>query len=144
MFVCEYAGEIIKTEEAKRRWEEMNNNAIARNYVLCLKEHVQDRILRTNIDPIHIGNAGRYINHSCAPNLQIYLVRINSLIPVAAFFAVRDIEIGEELTFDYSGADDHCGQSGAMIDGIEDKKGMKKCLCGSEICKGTLPFDQRL
>ncbi|CAG8815139.1 1013_t:CDS:2, partial [Racocetra persica] len=132
MFVCEYAGEIIKTEEAKRRWEEMKNNTMARNYVLCLKEHVQDRILRTNIDPIHIGNAGRYINHSCAPNLQIYLVRINSLIPVAAFFAVRDIEIGEELTFDYSGADGHNGQleSGAMIDGIEGEKGMKKCLCG--------------
>ncbi|CAG8670179.1 10976_t:CDS:2, partial [Racocetra fulgida] len=95
LFVCEYAGEIIKTEEAKRRWEEMKNNAMARNYVLCLKEHV-------------------------------------------------DIEIGEELTFDYSGADCHNGQleSGAMIDGIEGEKGMKKCLCGSEICKGMLPFDQ--
>ncbi|CAG8813208.1 3414_t:CDS:2, partial [Gigaspora rosea] len=47
MFVCEYAGEIIRTEEAKRRWEEMKNDAMAQNYVLCLREHVENRILRT-------------------------------------------------------------------------------------------------
>ncbi|CAG8587160.1 15007_t:CDS:2, partial [Acaulospora morrowiae] len=108
-FVCEYAGEIIKTEEAQRRWREMNvkDETIecdtAQNYILCLREHVQDRILRTNIDPTHIGNVGRYINHSCSPNLWIYLVRINSLIPVAALFANCDIDAGEELTFDYAG-----------------------------------------
>ncbi|KAF0508029.1 histone-lysine N-methyltransferase SETMAR [Gigaspora margarita] len=146
MFVCEYAGEIIRTEEAKRRWEEMKSDAMAQNYVLCLREHVENRILRTNIDPINIGNAGRYINHSCAPSLQIYLVRINSLIPVAAFFAVRDIDAGEELTFDYSGFDDHGGrlENVAMVDDIEGKKGKKKCLCGNEICRGILPFDQSL
>lgn len=38
-FVCEYAGEIIKTDEAKRRWittKEKNED----NYILCLKENV--------------------------------------------------------------------------------------------------------
>ncbi|CAG8792253.1 16984_t:CDS:2, partial [Dentiscutata erythropus] len=138
MFVCEYAGEIIKTEEAKRRWKEMRNDTMAQNYILCLREHMEDRILRTNIDPNHIGNAGRYINHSCAPNLQIYLVRINSLIPVAAFFAIRDIEVEEELTFDYSGMNDLSVQleSGVTIDDIGNKNGKKKCLCGNKICRG--------
>lgn len=38
-FVCEYAGEIIKTDEAKQRWltaKERNED----NYILCLREHM--------------------------------------------------------------------------------------------------------
>ncbi|CAG8464661.1 2975_t:CDS:2, partial [Funneliformis caledonium] len=136
-FVCEYAGEIIKTDEAKLRWttsKEKNED----NYILCLREHMQDRILRTNIDPIHIGNIGRFINHSCDPNLQIFLTRINSLIPTAALFAKRDIEIGEELTFDYSGGIND------NIEGNNISVKRKKCLCGSQGCKEFLPFDQSL
>ncbi|PKK73831.1 SET domain-containing protein, partial [Rhizophagus irregularis] len=139
-FVCEYAGEIIKTDEAKRRWitaKEKNED----NYILCLKEHVKDRILRTNIDPTHIGNVGRFINHSCDSNLQIFLTRINSLIPTAALFAKRDIEINEELSFDYAGG---MNDNNDNIQEININTERKKCLCGSQYCKKFLPFDQSL
>ncbi|RGB30735.1 hypothetical protein C1646_793205 [Rhizophagus diaphanus] len=139
-FVCEYAGEIIKTDEAKRRWitaKEKNED----NYILCLKEHVKDRILRTNIDPTHIGNVGRFINHSCDSNLQIFLTRINSLIPTAALFAKRDIEINEELSFDYAGG---MNDNNDNIQEININAERKKCLCGSQYCKKFLPFDQSL
>jgi SET domain-containing protein len=82
---------------------------------------------------------GRFINHSCEPNLQILLTRINSLIPTAALFAKRDIEINEELTFDYAG-----GMSDHSDDTQEINIIRKKCLCGSQYCKGFLPFDQSL
>ncbi|RHZ77705.1 hypothetical protein Glove_174g157 [Diversispora epigaea] len=144
-FICEYAGEIIKSVEAQRRWRELNlkDKENAQNYILCLREHVQDRILRTNIDPTRVGNIGRYINHSCSPNLLIYIVRVNSLIPIAALFAKCDIETGKEITFDYSGGE---SQIGGVVEGKDDELGFgnKKCLCGSENCRGVLPFDPTL
>ena len=45
----------------------------------------------------------RFINHSCAPNLGMTTVRVDSVLPRFAFFALRDIEGGEELTFSYQG-----------------------------------------
>ncbi|CAG8432907.1 4736_t:CDS:2 [Diversispora eburnea] len=136
-FICEYAGEIIKSVEAQRRWRELNlkDKGNAQNYILCLREH--------NIDPTRVGNIGRYINHSCSPNLLIYIVRFNSLIPIAALFAKCDIETGKEITFDYSGGEN---QIGGFIEGKngEFRFENKKCLCGSENCRGVLPFDSTL
>lgn len=57
---------------------------------------------------------GEYINHSCEPNLgvegQITLV------------AMRDIEAGEEVCFDY-----------AMVDMSDADEFL--CLCGSQLCR---------
>ncbi|CAG8566151.1 2203_t:CDS:2 [Ambispora gerdemannii] len=153
-FVCEYAGEIIKTDEARRRWRSYKSDyGITDNYIFCIREHIgKDRVLRTNIDPTRVGNIGRYINHSCSPNLRMFLVRVNSIVPIAALFATREIRENEELSFDYS------GQIGM---GIEDEKinnneedsvskngiivgERKPCFCGSENCCGYLPFDESL
>jgi len=60
---------------------------------------------------------GDCVNHSCAPNCGIR----GSLLVVA----MRDIAVGEELTFDYAMADasDYDEFSGA---------------CGAEVCRGTV------
>ena len=101
-FVCEYAGEVIGYEEARRRVRE--NEAHSKdNYVIALREHVQDKETCFYVDPYKLGNLGRFINHSCDPNLIMIPVRINHPIPRLALFARRDITPGEELTFDYSG-----------------------------------------
>jgi hypothetical protein len=59
------------------------------------------------------------INHSCDPNAgfkgQITLV------------AMRDIEIGEEITYDYALTD--------IETTLEDPWTPETCLCGSEICR---------
>jgi len=61
--------------------------------------------------------AGDMLNHSCEPSCG--LVGANVLI------AMRDIEVGEELTFDYATCDS------SDYDEFE-------CLCGEPTCRGVV------
>ena len=62
------------------------------------------------------------LNHSCAPNCFIYTYKGHTL-----FFALRKIEVGEELTISYLlSPDDDCNPC------------THKCLCGSKLCTGTM------
>lgn len=76
------------------------------------------------VDAGHLGNVARLFNNSCNPSLKMFKVREGAcdmcaqcpadqcdLIPQVAtchqypkvgFFALRDIAVGEELTFKYS------------------------------------------
>ncbi|XP_005096981.1 histone-lysine N-methyltransferase SETMAR [Aplysia californica] len=101
-FVCEYAGEVIGHQEAKKRVLE-NEKGKKDNYIIALREHVGAQEKCTYFDPSKLGNAGRFINHSCDPNLIMVPVRVNHSVPRLALFARRDIMAGEEFTFDYSG-----------------------------------------
>lgn len=124
-FVCEYAGEILTEAEAKRRLGSLTGNDM--NYMFILREHFHSGVVCTYIDPRARGNIGRFINHSCEPNLSIVPVRIFNMVPRVCLFASRDICAGEELTYNY-------GQSGGNLsDNV--------CKCGVKTCKGYLPFD---
>jgi len=101
-FVCEYAGEVISHSEAIKRVQQ-NEDLNRDNYVIALRENVGGKQTCTYIDPSIIGNLGRFINHSCDPNLVMMPVRINHPIPRLALFSRRTLTAGEELTFDYSG-----------------------------------------
>lgn len=127
-FICEYAGEIISIDEARRRFE-INKNDSSMNYVLVVSEHIGEQIIVTCIDPKYFGNIGRYCNHSCQPNANLVPVRVESVIPRLCLFASRDIESGEEITFNYA--------SGVVnsVHQLSDKP----CLCGSSNCLGYLP-----
>jgi SET domain-containing protein len=48
------------------------------------------------IDGNIAGNKARFINHSCAPNCEVDIRKRRVYI-----FALRNIEAGEELTYDY-------------------------------------------
>lgn len=63
------------------------------------------------------ADRGDYVNHSCAPNCGMY----GSVIVVA----MRDIEPGEELTFDY-----------AMCDTTDYSE--FECRCGADECRGNV------
>ncbi|KAJ3114782.1 hypothetical protein HDU96_001671 [Phlyctochytrium bullatum] len=135
-FVIEYAGEIISTAEAKARWQMQEKLGIP-NYIICIREHgAEGQMLRTNIDPRTAGNAARFINHSCEPNLAFVIVRTNNMIPHAALFSTRRIEQGEELFFAY----------GTVLPGESDAAEAtaatrKPCHCGARSCAKYLPFD---
>ena len=39
------------------------------------------RLTRTIVDPTVLGNIGRYLNHSCCPNLAMLPVRVDCMVP---------------------------------------------------------------
>jgi histone-lysine N-methyltransferase SETMAR len=145
-FVCEYAGELISSAEVSRRHDERRGRA---NYQMSVVEHSSNGLmLRTNLDPTACGNVGRFINHSCQPNLTTALVRAGSFVPRVAFFCLRDIDAGEELTF-YYGDGEHLGPSGSSRDVLRRQmsrveEGRRRCLCGAPDCIEYLPHDLSL
>ncbi|XP_019633469.1 PREDICTED: histone-lysine N-methyltransferase SETMAR-like [Branchiostoma belcheri] len=145
-FVCEYAGEVLGLQEARRRTRNMKHEDM--NYILTLREHIASgRVVETHVDPTYIGNVGRYINHSCSPNLLMLPVRVDSEVPKLALFARKDIEVGEELSFDYSGEYGNVATQKKLQKEREKSKDcskLKPCFCGSEMCAGFLPFDPSL
>uniref|UniRef100_A0AC34QE42 Methionine synthase n=1 Tax=Panagrolaimus sp. JU765 TaxID=591449 RepID=A0AC34QE42_9BILA len=76
------------------------------------------------IDAQNCGNFTRFMNHSCNNNLNCRVVYIGGdcgRIPSPVFFAMRDIQSGEQLTIDY-------GTDYFEILGIA-------CQCGEENCR---------
>lgn len=53
--------------------------------------------------------------------------------------AKRGIIPGEELTYDYANASGLA--AGAQVPPKDGRDGLTKCLCGSRICRGWMPFD---
>ncbi|KAH8293735.1 hypothetical protein KR054_003583 [Drosophila jambulina] len=128
-FISEYAGELLTTNEAKRRLE-ANEMLGEMNYVLVLNEYTSDEKQQvTIVDPSRRGNIGRYLNHSCEPNCHIAAVRIDCPIPKIGIFAARDIKAQEELCFHYGGEE---GQY------VKTNNG-KTCLCATPSCTGYMP-----
>ncbi|KAL6489451.1 hypothetical protein MHYP_G00031920 [Metynnis hypsauchen] len=75
------------------------------------------------------GNLGRYLNHSCSPNLFVQNVFVDThdlRFPWVAFFASKRIRAGTELTWDYN----------YEVGSVEGKELL--CCCGSTECRGRL------
>ena len=79
---------------------------------------------RTTIDGAVNGNDARFMNHSCDPNCKSTVENRRVFID-----ALRDIDPGEELTFDYK-LDVNAS--------AEAKKMRYACRCGAPNCRGTM------
>lgn len=147
-FVCEYAGEIIGHAEALRRLRIRQASADT-NYILVIREHVAAmaddprRVQTTVIDPTVLGNVGRYLNHSCEPNLYLAPVRIDCLVPIAALFTTKPVYAGEELCYNYHTVATFT-PGDQRRDGTSVQPLPKACLCGARSCRGFLPSDSSL
>ncbi|NWV02371.1 SETMR methyltransferase, partial [Ptilonorhynchus violaceus] len=143
-FVCEYAGEVLGFAEARRRAQAQT--AQDSNYILALREHLHDgRVLETFVDPTRVGNVGRFLNHSCEPNLFMVPVRVDSMVPKLALFAATDIPAGEELSYDYSGRFHNLPGTSREHQPLEEENRLRKpCYCGSPTCASFLPWDSSL
>ncbi|OWK02703.1 SETMAR, partial [Cervus elaphus hippelaphus] len=141
-FVCEYAGEVLGISEVQRRIQLQTRRDS--NYIIAVREHVcNGQVMETFVDPALIGNIGRFLNHSCEPNLLMIPVRIDSMVPKLALFAARDILPEEELSYDYSGRFLNLmnGEDKARLD---NGKLRKPCYCGARSCAAFLPYDSSL
>ncbi|XP_027602191.1 histone-lysine N-methyltransferase SETMAR [Pipra filicauda] len=143
-FVCEYAGEVLGMAEARRRIRAQSPQDS--NYIIAVREHLHDgRVLQTFVDPTRVGNVGRFLNHSCEPNLFMVPVRVDSMVPRLALFAATDIPAGEELSFDYSGRFHNSPGSSREHNPLEEDNRLRKpCYCGSPMCASFLPWDSSL
>jgi uncharacterized protein len=101
--IAEYVGERISRRETARRVKGKR-----RLYISGVDSYWA-------IDASKLGNGTQYINHSCEPNCYIKIIHGHIL-----FFALRDIEPGEEILLDYEDSyhSDH-----------------KKCNCGAPTCR---------
>lgn len=104
--IAEYTGELIPDAEATRRGK---TRRILR---ICALDY------RWSLDGSRGGNGTHYINHSCDPNAYMTIIYGHIL-----FFALRDIQPGEEITIDYE-------------ETLHSDK--KRCYCGAKNCRGTI------
>uniref|UniRef100_A0A8C6QXW3 Histone-lysine N-methyltransferase SETMAR n=1 Tax=Nannospalax galili TaxID=1026970 RepID=A0A8C6QXW3_NANGA len=141
-FVCEYAGEVLGFSEVQRRIH--LQTAHDPNYIIAIREHVYNgQVMETFVDPTYIGNIGRFLSHSCEPNLLMIPVRIDSMVPKLALFAAKDILPAEELSYDYSGRFLNLVGSKDK-ERIDHGKLRKPCHCGARSCAAFLPYDSSL
>lgn len=111
------------------------------NYIMFLREYYLNNksIQTTIIDARNYGCPARFINHSCEPNLCVIPVRVNNNIPYASLFALRDIQSGEELSYDYNGSIDSELSNNEMN---QDRTASTYvCFCNAERCRGSLPIN---
>ncbi|KAG7384112.1 hypothetical protein PHYPSEUDO_002967 [Phytophthora pseudosyringae] len=113
--VGEYVGEIIDQKELARRLKSVPRHEL-NFYYLLLAPGVY-------IDARNKGSFTRFVNHSCEPNCKTEKWTVKGETRIAVL-ALREIERGEELTFDYQWK----ALGSRQI----------KCYCGAPGCKGVI------
>lgn len=132
---------MITREEADRRQEASGKGKDS--YLFTLDKFMPNNTHLYEIDGEFYGGPSRFINHSCDPNCVVYAVsrdKNNAFLYEIAFFTFRDIEAGEELTFDYKDYD------GTEQTDQEEREGTDEgveedsipCLCGASNCRKWL------
>ncbi|HEX6558378.1 MAG TPA: SET domain-containing protein-lysine N-methyltransferase [Longimicrobiales bacterium] len=120
--IIEYVGERISNAEADRRYP-FDEKQPQHTFLFSVNS-------RTIIDAARGGNVSRFINHSCDPNCEAVIERGHVYI-----HALRDIEPGEELGYDYWFVLEEPHNAA--------NKALYNCNCGSSNCRGTMLADKR-
>jgi hypothetical protein len=115
--IIEYVGERVSHNEADRRYEEKDAND-SHTFLFIVDS-------KTVIDAGVDGNDARFFNHSCDPNCESTVEKRRVYIE-----AIRDIEPGAELTYDY--------QIQREDDDPDDIDAVFACRCGFPQCRGTM------
>jgi hypothetical protein len=115
--IIEYVGERVSHDEADRRYEEKDADD-SHTFLFIVDS-------KTVIDAGVDGNDARFFNHSCDPNCESTVEKRRVYIE-----AIRDIEAGTELTYDY--------QIQREDDDPENIDEVFACRCGFAKCRGTM------
>ncbi|NXI57778.1 SETB2 methyltransferase, partial [Chloroceryle aenea] len=107
------------------------NHRQSKEDAVC-EEAESDRMFLKREEKIYIldatkeGNVGRFLNHSCCPNLfaqSVFVETHDRSFPWVAFFTNRLVKAGTELTWDY-------GYEAGSMPGTEIS-----CQCGVQKCR---------
>jgi euchromatic histone-lysine N-methyltransferase len=147
-FICEYVGELLHGQEANQISNDEYLFDIGQNYDIW--KDMPSAIPGLNpsgarsltmeddegftIDAAEYGNIGRFINHSCSPNLYAQNVlwdHDDKRVPHIMFFADENISPLQELTYDYNYEIGHVHDVNGVVK-------VKYCHCGSAQCRGRL------
>lgn len=108
--IIEYVGEKITKAEGTAR-------CLADNpFIFCLDDEV-------DVDGDVTWNPARFLNHSCAPNAEAEIFGEQIWV-----MALRDIKVGEEITFNYS----------YDLENYEEHP----CKCGAAGCVGYMVAEE--
>lgn len=149
-FICEYGGEVIDKDRLKRKEQNgdkdeyiFDTTRIYQSFKwsyesgLLEDESTGDSSEECDLpSPLIItakefGNVGRFMNHSCYPNVfwqPITYGSNNESYVHIGFFALKHISPMTELTYDYGVVSGEGGRGAALR--------KKKCLCGYSKCRG--------
>ncbi|KAK2987659.1 hypothetical protein RJ640_012938 [Escallonia rubra] len=140
-FICEYTGELLEDKEAEKRTND--------EYLFDIGQKCDDFSHKTEeqskssevvedggftIDAAQYGNVGRFINHSCSPNLyaqDVLYDHEDDRMPHIMLFAAENIPPLKELTYHYN----------YKVGQVRDSDGnikTKSCYCGSTACTGRM------
>lgn len=120
--LLEYRGQRISWKEALRRHP---HDPQQPNHTFYFSLE-QGGVIDANVD----GNSARWINHSCAPNCEAREVDGRVFI-----HALRDLEPGEELFYDY-----HLSLDERYTPRVKREYA---CRCGAAACRGTMLAPKR-
>jgi SET domain-containing protein len=116
--IIEYTGALLSHAEADALCED---ESARRHHTFLFA--VDDRCV---IDGANGGNDSRFINHSCDPNCESVIVGRRVYI-----HALRSIESGEELLYDYWYVTDESYT-------LDELRRVYPCRCRASNCRGTL------
>ncbi|XP_073157874.1 histone-lysine N-methyltransferase, H3 lysine-9 specific SUVH5-like [Henckelia pumila] len=137
-FICEYIGELLQEKEAEQRIGEdeylfdIGDGHEEYGELEGLVDSGNHDVFA--IDAGKFGNVGRFVKHSCSPNMyaqEVLYDHYDKKMPHIMFFATRNIPALHELTCNYN----------YKIDRVCDVNGnikKKHCFCGSRNCKGRM------
>ena len=115
--IFEYLGDRISHAAADARYEDHDEND-NHTFLFIVDKH-------TVIDAGVNGTDARFINHQCEGNCESVISNRRVFID-----AVRDIEPGQELGYDYE-----IGRDKSDPPNVDE---IYACRCGSEKCRGTM------
>ena len=120
--IIEYSGERLTPEAAEARYPDVAGER-HHTYLFAIDDEVV-------VDAAVNGNAARFLNHSCAPNCDAVIDDGRIWID-----ALHDIEVGEELVYDYA----------YLLPERHTPAAKKRfpCWCGAITCRGTILAKKR-
>jgi [histone H3]-lysine36 N-trimethyltransferase len=126
-FIYEYVGEVIDDSLFRSRMHEYDEEGIKHFYFMMIQQGEY-------IDATKKGGLGRFLNHSCNPNCYVDKWVVGTKLRMG-IFADRNIQAGEELTFDYNV--DRYGY-GFYIQHLTIRADAQPCYCGEPNCIGYI------